>query len=408
MNLHSKNILIPVLITTIIIDVMGAGLVFPIMPSLFFGKACITFGDPGGNFQNWYYSIALACWPLGLLIGCPVIGELSDKYGRKIILIIALSTTAISYFLSAYAIYSHHYLLFVASRFICGLAGGAFEIAQAAVIDVSSPEDKSKNLGYITMAASLGFVVGPIVTSFVATMNVSYTLPFIFAAFLAVVNILFIVIIMKKDLPKNPGLIIQIGTIYKTISFLLSDKRVRLVGVVYLLVQCAWGFYGQGIALFLNQTYNYSVSLTGAFYALMGLSTAIVSVAIQPKIFKKLSNQVAFVRATVICGIGFILVGVLTNQLAQWFLTIILSGSQLIAYTALLSMISGAVTDREQGKAMGAAGAGFGLAWFLNDVMMGHLSAITPSTPISFGGGMYFIAAIIFIFSIKILREKVQ
>lgn len=408
MNLHSKNVLIPVLIITIIVDVMGAGLVFPIMPSLFFDNACVTFGDPGGNFQNWYYSIALACWPLGLLIGCPIIGELSDKYGRKVILMVALFTTCVSYILSAYAIYSHHYLLFVASRFICGLAGGAFEIAQAAVIDVSTEEDKSKNLGYITMAASLGFVVGPVVTSFVSTMNISHTIPFIFASLLAIVNMLFIALIMKKDLPKNPGLIIQVGTIYKTISFLLSDKRVRLVGVVYLLVQCAWGFYGQGVALFLNLTYGYSVALTGAFYAVMGLATAIASIAIQPKVFAKVSSQVAFVRATTICGIGFILVTLLDSEISQWILTIVLSASQLIAYTALLSMISGAVTDKEQGKAMGAAGAGFGLAWFLNDIMMGHLASVSPSSPISFGGGMYFIAAIVFVFSIKILREKVQ
>lgn len=408
MNIHSRNILIPALIITIIVDIMGAGLVFPIMPALFFGKACITFGDPGGNFQNWYYSIALACWPLGLLIGCPIIGELSDKYGRKKILIVALSTTCVSYFLSAYAIYSHDYLLFIASRFVSGLAGGAFEIAQAAVIDISSEEEKSKNLGYITMAASLGFVVGPIVTSFVSTMSINHIIPFIFAAVFSFINMMFIIVIMEKDLPKNPGLVIQLTTIYKTISFLLSDKRVRLIGVVYLLIQCAWGFYGQGVALFLNLTYNYSISLTGLFYAVMGLSTAIASITIQPCVFAKISRQVAFVRSAVICGIGFALVAILTNQETQWLLAIILSVAQLICYTALLSMISGAVSDKEQGKAMGAAGAGFGLAWFLNDIMMGHLSAISPSSPISFGAIMYFVAAIIFVFSIKILRERVQ
>ncbi|MDE5000910.1 MFS transporter, partial [Francisella tularensis subsp. holarctica] len=78
---------------------------------------------------------------------------------------------------------------------------------------------KSKNLGYITMAASLGFVVGPIFTSFVSVMNISHTLPFIFEAVLSLLNIIFIVIIMTKDLPQNPGLVIQLATIYKTISF---------------------------------------------------------------------------------------------------------------------------------------------------------------------------------------------
>ncbi len=187
-----------ILITTIIIDIMGAGLVFPIMPSLFFGNVCVTFGDPGGNFQNCYYSIALSCWPLGLLIGCPIIGELSDKYGRKIILIVALSMTFFSYILSVYAIYSHHFILFVASRFISGLAGGAFEIAQAAIIDMSKEDEKAKNIGFVTMAASLGFVIGPIITSVVSSVDANRMLPFVFAGIMSLVNVLFVALVMKK------------------------------------------------------------------------------------------------------------------------------------------------------------------------------------------------------------------
>ncbi|MDE5039642.1 MFS transporter, partial [Francisella tularensis subsp. holarctica] len=80
-------------------------------------------------------------------------------------------------------------------------------------LDISTEEDKSKNLGYITLAASFGFVVGPIVTSFVSVMNISHTLPFLFAAVLSLLNIIFIVILMTKDLPKNPGLVIQLATI---------------------------------------------------------------------------------------------------------------------------------------------------------------------------------------------------
>lgn len=408
MRLYSRNLVIMILITTIIIDVMAAGLVFPIMPSLFFNNICVTFGDPGGNFQNWYYSIALSCWPLGLLIGCPIIGELSDKYGRKSILIIALVTTFFAYLLSIYAIYSHNFIMFVASRFISGLAGGAFEIAQAAIIDMSEEENKAKNIGFITMAASLGFVIGPVITSLVATVNIHHTLPFAFAAIMALINVIFVAIVMKKDLPKNPGLIIQIGSIYKTISFLVSDKRIRAVGVVYLLLQCGWGFYGQGVALFLDHVYGYSVSDIGAFYALMGLSTAIASLVLQPKLFKNFSNFNIFVHAVIILGIGSILVGTVDAQTGQWLLAIILSVCQLLCYTALLTMISSAVSSREQGKAMGAAGAGFGLAWFLNDIMMGHLSSISPSTPITFGGGMFFVALIIFVLAIKVMKEKVK
>ncbi|MFC4891979.1 MFS transporter [Pseudofrancisella aestuarii] len=397
----SKNILIAILIVTIVIDIMGLGLVFPIMPSLFFDSNAVTFGEVGGNFQNWYYSIALASWPLGLVLGGPILGELSDKYGRKIVLLSAVFCTSLSYMLSAYAIYSGDYLLFIASRFISGLAGGAFEIAQAAVIDISSEEEKSKNLGFITMAASLGFIIGPITTSFAASMSISHTLPFFVAAIISLVNMLFIFIVMKKDLPKHPGLVLTIGTVYKTISFLLSDKRIRLVGVAYLLMQAAWGFYGQGIALFLNEVYSYNTSMTGLFYAATGLAVAICSLFFQPYIFKKITPTKAFIIFAVICSIGLISTAIFANIGIQWLIGVVGSASQLICYTALLTIISSSVTDQEQGKAMGAAGAGFGMAWFLNDIMMGHLVSKSIYAPLPFGGVMFIASIFMLLFALR-------
>ena len=179
---------------------------------------------------------------------------------------------------------------------------------------MSKEEEKAKNIGYVTMAASLGFVIGPIITSMVSTVNANYMLPFIFAGIMSLVNVLFVALVMKKDLPKNPGLIIQLGSIYKTISFLISDSRVRAVGIVYLLLQCGWGFYGQGVALFLDHVYSYSVSDIGLFYGLMGLSTAIASITLQPKLFAKYSNSNIFIHAIIVLGVGAILVGKVDAQ----------------------------------------------------------------------------------------------
>ena len=407
-KMYPKNFVIAILITTIIIDIMGLGLIFPVMPSLFYGSENVVFSELGGNFQSWCYSIALACWPLGLMIGCPIIGELSDKYGRKSILLLALATTFISYILSAYAIYSRNYYIFFSSRFIAGLAGGSFEIAQAAVIDISSEENKSRNIGLITMAGSLGFVIGPIITSLLANLDMDNTTSFLFAGFLAMINFIAILLFMKKDLAKNPGLVIKPVAFFKTILFLFSDKRVRAVGIVYFLVQCGWGFYGQGSALFLKQVYNYHVADIGLFYTVMGLATVVVSIAIQPFIFRKFSKSSAFIVATIICGLALSLVNIVNHENSQWFINIISSATQLICYTALLSIISLSVTDKEQGKAMGAAGAIFGLAWFVNDIIIPDLILISPGTPISFGGSLYFIAAIIFTIFItkKIFYKK--
>ena len=402
-----KKLLIAILIVTIIIDIMGLGIVFPIMPALFFGKTAVTFGQAGGEFQNWYYSIALAAWPLGIMLGGPILGELSDKYGRKKILIVALSFTCSSYLVSAFAILTKNYLMFIGSRFVSGLAGGAFEIAQATVIDISTEENKSRNLGFITMAASLGFVIGPVATSFAASMHISYTLPFLLAATLSLTNVLFIVFIMTKDLPKHPGLVVNVKSIYKTVSFLLSDKRVRIIGLAYLLMQCGWGFFGQGVALFLTEIYHYTVTQNGFFYALTGLSVALCSLFLQPILFKKYKIHSLYIISAIICGSNLFLTAVFSSIYLQWLIGIIASACQLICYTCLLTIISSSVSDKEQGKAMGAAGAGFGLAWFLNDLLMGHLSTISLYLPIPFGGGMFFVS-ILFVLFVIFKSKKVK
>jgi predicted MFS family arabinose efflux permease len=322
--------------------------------------------------------------------------------------VVALIATASSYALSAYAIYTNSYLLFIASRFISGLSGGAFEIAQAAVIDISTVKNKARNLGYITMAASLGFVAGPVITSAMSSLHISHTIPFLFAGVMALVNITFIMMFMRKDLPKNPGLIVDFRSVYRAILFLVADKRVRVIGIIYLLVQCGWGFYAQGVALFLHTVYGYGITETGLFYAAMGFATAFASLTIQPRIFARVSTTKALVVSALICGFGLVVVNIVGHEFMQWILSIVLSASQLICYTALLYIISMSVSDKEQGKAMGAAGAGFGLAWFVNDIAMGHLSSITPGTPITVGGLFYFVAVAIFIIAVKIFRERVQ
>ena len=140
----------------------------------------------------------------------------------------------------------------------------------------------------------------------------------------------------------------------------------------------------------------------------MGFATAFASLTIQPRIFAKVSTTKALVVSALICGFGLVVVNIVGHEFMQWILSIVLSASQLICYTALLYIISTSVSDKEQGKAMGAAGAGFGLAWFINDIAMGHLSSITAGTPITVGGLFYFVAVAIFIIAVKIFRERVQ
>jgi MFS transporter, DHA1 family, tetracycline resistance protein len=408
-NIDGNLWVIYILVVTIIIDLMGIGLVFPIMPSLYFGKN-IVFSVGGPNLQHWAYAISLASWPLGLLLGGAVLGQLSDKFGRKNILIYALLLTSLSYAISTISIYKGLYLVFILSRLMSGLVGGAFEIAQATVIDISSINYKTRNLGYISMAGSIGFMIGPIITSITTNTYFGWNLgtPFLFAMILSLVNAILIYLLLQKDIPKNPNLTLKLTNLLKTVTFLFTDKRVCFIGLIYVLFQCGWGFYGQGIALLLNQLYNYNVSYIGFFYSVMGLSIAICSLLIQPKVIKFYRINTIFLFFVLICGICLISSSLVHGAISQWIISIIASMSQIFCYTSLLSIISSSVSKKEQGKAMGAAGAGFGIAWFINDIMMGGLSSISVKFPITIGGIILLSVFFLFFIFLFIKNNKVS
>ncbi|WP_159084749.1 MFS transporter [Dongshaea marina] len=316
--------------------------------------------------ELWAYSIALAVWPFGLFVGGPVIGELSDKFGRKPTLLIALSLTAVAYGLSAASILIGNFWLFVVSRLMSGVVGGAYEVAQATVVDISDKETKARNLGYVSMAASIGFVIGPVVTSLSTSGWLSWmtiSTPFWIAMGLAAINTLSILKLLERDKPKHPDLKLHPIGAAKTVGFLFLDKRVLYIGAIYLLLQAGWGFYTQGVALFMHHYYHYDTGSTGYFYAAMGLAVALCSVSVQPWLLKRFSPRTLYSVMGVICALLLVIAMLSKPLVVQWITAVLGSATQFICYTVVLMLLSGSVSEKEQGKVMGSAGAGFGLAW---------------------------------------------
>lgn len=148
---------------TVFIDLLGVGVLIPVMPLL--------LGDPtspyyllptGWSTEQGYVLLGLltAVFPLMQFFATPILGQLSDKYGRKDILLISLFGTSLSYVLFAYGIMSRNLPLLFVSRALDGITGGNISVAQAAIADISLPENRAKNFGLIGMAFGLGFIFG--------------------------------------------------------------------------------------------------------------------------------------------------------------------------------------------------------------------------------------------------------
>lgn len=387
---NNKNFIIFALMVTIVIDIMGVGLVFPIIPVLVMGSHSILL--PGGAShigQLIAYGVAMAVWPLGIFFGGPFLGDLSDKIGRRKTLVICLFFTALIYAFTAYSIIIHNFWLFILGRFCSGYVGGAFEIAQATVADISPKETKARNLSWIIFAASLGFIIGPLITSFTAdNVHISWMgpdTPFWIAAVISFVNMISIAVLLRDTYQPKQDARIHFLHAVTACKFIFIDKRIRFLGLCLFLSQAGWGFYVLAVPLFLQQQFSFSTHLIGLFFGVMGIATLLSVVFVQPQMLKRLTLRSAYIIAAIFAGIILVQSLIFQVPLMQWIPMFFSAVFQLVAYGVMMALLSNSVRPDEQGRVMGGSGAIFGLAWCLNALLMIVLDTIHIALPIWVG-----------------------
>jgi DHA1 family tetracycline resistance protein-like MFS transporter len=161
---------------------IGTGMVIPIIPILFTDPSSPSFMLPDTrSLAISYCGLITALFGLMQFIASPILGELSDVYGRKRLLTLGVATLAIAQMLFGFGIGIASLALLLVSRAIAGLAGANFSIAQAAIADVSEPHERAKNFGLIGAAFGIGFILGPLLGGWIAHLTGHASSPFWFA-----------------------------------------------------------------------------------------------------------------------------------------------------------------------------------------------------------------------------------
>ncbi|TFG82865.1 MAG: MFS transporter, partial [Erysipelotrichales bacterium] len=182
-----KSVLIP-LFLIVFVDMLGFGFILPLMPFI-----AISYG-----LNSFFVGLLLAAYPVGQVFGTPVLGRLSDRYGRKPILFISVLGTFVSLLVLGF---TKTIVLIFASRLIDGLTGGNISIAQSYISDVTSEKDRAKGLGLIGAAFGLGFIFGPAIGGYLSQYGLQF--PALFSAVLAFINLLLIIFILPESLSKE-------------------------------------------------------------------------------------------------------------------------------------------------------------------------------------------------------------
>ncbi|HYD73132.1 MAG TPA: TCR/Tet family MFS transporter [Candidatus Binatia bacterium] len=381
---------------TVLIDTIGFGIVMPVMPQLIVeltGRPVAQATFIGGWLLTSYAVMQFMCGP--------IVGNLSDRFGRRPVLLASLAAFAIDYALMGFA--PSLAWLFL-GRLLAGVAGAVYSPAWAYVADVSPPEKRAQSFGVMGAAFGVGFILGPALGGLLGELGPRA--PFFAAAALGALNFLYGLIVLPESLTAdkrrkfawkraNP-----LGT-------LLSLKRypavMAIAGAVFLW-QLAHQVYPSSWSFFAEIRYDWSPGEIGASLAFVGLLMAFTQAVLTGRIVKKLGEQRAVIIGLASGAVSMVLVAFSD---AGWFAYVAITAGmlQFVAYPSMNAIMSKQVPPDSQGELQGGVSSLMSLTTIIGPLLMtqilGRFSG--AGAPIYFPGAAFLLAAVLAIFALLIV-----
>lgn len=390
---------------TVFVDLIGFGIIIPIIPQLLANPRSEFFLLPHGmSIRDGYILLGFltGIFPLAQFFATPILGQLSDKFGRKPLLAFSLIGTLISRLIFVYGIYSKNLPLLFFSRAFDGITGGNISVAQAAIADITDPEHRAKNFGLLGAAFGLGFIIGPYIGGKLSDPSIvswfSVTTPFWFASILCALNIISVFLFLPEThLQKNVSLVIAWGKSFTNIIHAYTYKGLRTIFTTTFLFQAGFTFFTTFFAVFLINKFHFTQGNIGDFFSYVGLWVAFTQAVITRKVASK------FTEARII-GISMLCMGV---TIFLYFLPTV--WWQLLLITPFFAMFNGLSqanltalvsrsTDRNlQGEILGIFSSVQALGQAIPPILSGYIAAkLAPSSPIVIAAVVTLFAGLIF------------
>lgn len=381
---------------TLLVDTMGWGLIIPVMPELIAELKHISI-----NEASAYGGLLLSTYAIVQFLFAPVIGNLSDRYGRRPVILSSLFGFSIDYMILALA--PTYGWLFL-GRTIAGMTGASFTTASAYIADVSTPETRAKNFGFIGAAFGLGFVIGPALGGLLAGWGIRA--PFYAAAGLCLLNALYGYFVLPESLSVNNRRAFdwKKANPLGAFKFLRKTPAVSGLALGYFLifmgaqaVQANWSF-------FTMYRFQWTPGMVGLSLAVVGVLVGSVQVGLTRVVNPKFGDAKSIYAGLCLYTIGLLLFAFATST---WMMFAILVPYCLggVAGPALQSTLAGHVAANEQGELQGALTGLMSLTTVLGPLLMNDLFTYFTSekAPVQFPGISFALGAIFMLVSLIIV-----
>lgn len=372
---------------TILIDVIGFGIIIPVLPDLIMELGHVDNSRAstiGGWMLTAYAAMQFLCAPL--------LGNLSDKYGRRPILLFSLFGFAVDYMLMGFA--PTLAWLFV-GRIVAGITGASFTTASAYIADISEPEKRAQNFGIIGAAFGVGFIIGPFIGGMLGGLGVR--VPFFVCAGLTILNWLYGFFILPESLKKENRREFDWKRANPVGSLLHLRKYPAITGLVISLViiyiashavQTNWAYYGK-------EKFNWGHFEIGVSLGVVGLMVGLVQGLLIRKTIPLLGQEKSIYYGFLLYGLGMLLFALATQGWMMYVFTAVycLGG---IGNPALMGVISNHVPANEQGELQGALTSLMSVTAIIGPPIMTQMFSFFThkSAPVYLPGAPFYLGAL--------------
>jgi len=328
-----------IIFLTIFVNLVGFGIIIPLLPF-----SAETFGS-----SPLVIVLLVAAFSLCQLAAAPALGDLSDRYGRRPILVFSLAGTVVSFVMLAVA---HSVTMLFAARIVDGLSGGNISTARAYVADITEPKDRARAYGLIGAAFGLGFIAGPALSGVLA--KVSYTAPIWAAAALTAVATAMALLWLPETVHRAQA---GTGNPFRFLPALFARPIVRRVLVIDFMYWCSFAVFQTTFALFAARRFGFDAPRTGYFFAAFGVLGAIIQGGMIRPIVRRIGDKPTFILGLVCAAVGLV-AAAFAHSVVMFAVTLVpLAFGIGFGHPTMASLVSLVARGDEQGRVQGAASA---------------------------------------------------
>lgn len=394
--------IIRTLFLTVIAEVISFGILIPIVPLLLTEPSSSYYILPAGlSIQQGYILLGLliGLYPLGQFLATPILGEISDIYGRKKVIQLSIVGTIISTLVFGYGIMVGNVLILFLSRILNGLTGGLVSVAQATIADITEDKNKSKNFGIIGAAFGTGFILGPFLGGFLSSEFhpfFSATTPFWFAAILSFTSLVYSSLKLKETSPMEDKKINWMKPFTQLKKGLNLPGLRKLFGTNFFYFS-GFAFFTTFIPVYLIKKFGFTQFDTGNFFLYIGLIVIFGQLVLVPKIFSRFREENVMPVTLFLTGLFIFLQPIPQNLIPFMAAVTLFSLNNSLTQVSLNTLVSNKAEKKDQGLALGTNQSVRALGNAIPSILSGFSAALfTPAMPLTVAGALIMATAVVY------------